>query len=69
MRNRHKVTVLTPGVHLTDMSCDDNRFDLRPFLYDARGDGGRLEYQGEVIDGSVRKRLKLSKCVVVKGNK
>lgn len=32
-KNRHKQTVLTPAVHMETYSCDDNRYDLRPFLY------------------------------------
>ncbi|XP_031799256.1 glutamine-dependent NAD(+) synthetase isoform X4 [Sarcophilus harrisii] len=31
--NRHKMTVLTPSYHAENYSPDDNRFDLRPFLY------------------------------------
>ncbi|KAI0444889.1 NAD+ synthase [Xylaria telfairii] len=31
--NRHKAVVLTPSVHLSPYNPDDNRFDLRPFLY------------------------------------
>lgn len=34
--NRHKMTVLTPAYHAESYSPDDNRFDLRPFLYNAR---------------------------------
>ncbi|CAM1508881.1 Fc.00g026200.m01.CDS01 [Cosmosporella sp. VM-42] len=30
---RHKMTTLTPSLHCNDYSPDDNRFDLRPFLY------------------------------------
>ncbi|XP_060117509.1 glutamine-dependent NAD(+) synthetase isoform X3 [Heteronotia binoei] len=33
--NRHKMTVLTPSYHAADYSPDDNRFDLRPFLYNS----------------------------------
>jgi NAD+ synthase (glutamine-hydrolysing) len=33
--NRHKMTVLTPSVHMESYSPDDNRFDHRPFLYRA----------------------------------
>ncbi|RPB03602.1 glutamine-dependent NAD(+) synthetase with GAT domain-containing protein [Choiromyces venosus 120613-1] len=33
--NRHKMTVLTPAYHAEQYSPDDNRFDLRPFLYPA----------------------------------
>ncbi|GJC84018.1 glutamine-dependent NAD(+) synthetase [Colletotrichum liriopes] len=29
----HKMTTLTPALHCNDYSPDDNRFDLRPFLY------------------------------------
>lgn len=32
-RNRHKMTTLTPSYHAESYSTDDNRFDLRPFLY------------------------------------
>ncbi|KAF2786729.1 glutamine-dependent NAD(+) synthetase with GAT domain-containing protein [Melanomma pulvis-pyrius CBS 109.77] len=31
--NRHKSTILTPSVHLSAYDPDDNRHDLRPFLY------------------------------------
>ncbi len=31
--NRHKATTLTPAYHAESYSPDDNRFDLRPFLY------------------------------------
>lgn len=34
--NRHKMTTLTPSYHAENYSPDDNRFDLRPFLYPAR---------------------------------
>ena len=32
--NRHKSTVLTPSYHCENYGTDDNRFDLRQFLYD-----------------------------------
>jgi len=32
-RNRHKLTTLTPSYHAEGYSPDDNRFDLRQFLY------------------------------------
>lgn len=31
--NRHKLTTLTPSYHAESYSPDDNRFDLRQFLY------------------------------------
>jgi len=34
--NRHKMTTLTPSLHAENYSPDDNRFDLRPFLYNSR---------------------------------
>lgn len=34
--NRHKSTVLTPSYHMSSYSPDDNRFDLRPFLYNVK---------------------------------
>jgi NAD+ synthase (glutamine-hydrolysing) len=33
--NRHKMTTMTPAYHAEEYSPDDNRFDLRPFLYPA----------------------------------
>ena len=32
--SRHKSTVLTPAYHAESYGTDDNRFDLRQFLYD-----------------------------------
>lgn len=34
--NRHKMTTLTPSYHAESYSPDDNRFDLRQFLYNAQ---------------------------------
>ncbi|VEU37785.1 unnamed protein product [Pseudo-nitzschia multistriata] len=34
--NRHKMCTLTPSYHAERYSPDDNRFDLRPFLYNAK---------------------------------
>ena len=34
--NRHKMTTLTPSYHAEHYSPDDNRFDLRQFLYNTR---------------------------------
>ncbi|XP_076012303.1 glutamine-dependent NAD(+) synthetase [Genypterus blacodes] len=34
--NRHKMTTVTPSYHAASYSPDDNRFDLRPFLYNTR---------------------------------
>lgn len=34
--NRHKMCTLTPSYHAEGYSPDDNRFDLRPFLYNVR---------------------------------
>ncbi|MCJ1432147.1 glutamine-dependent NAD(+) synthetase [Xylographa pallens] len=31
--NRHKMTTVTPAYHAEQYSPDDNRFDLRPFVY------------------------------------
>lgn len=48
--NRHKMTVLTPSYHAESYSPEDNRFDLRQFLYNAR-----WPYQFQKIDELVRK--------------
>ena len=46
--NRHKLTVLTPSYHAESYSPDDNRFDLRPFLYQTS-----WEWQFREIDKEV----------------
>ncbi|KAI9017590.1 hypothetical protein BC832DRAFT_572628 [Gaertneriomyces semiglobifer] len=33
--NRHKTTILPPSYHMSPYSPDDNRYDLRPFLYNS----------------------------------
>ena len=43
--NRHKMTTLTPSYHAENYSPDDNRYDLRPFLYPVR-----FERQFRLID-------------------
>lgn len=48
--NRHKMTVLTPSYHAESYSPEDNRFDLRQFLYNAR-----WPYQFRKIDELARK--------------
>lgn len=47
--NRHKMTVLTPSYHAESYSPEDNRFDLRQFLYNAR-----WPYQFSKIDELVK---------------
>ncbi|KAL7149828.1 hypothetical protein ABFS83_05G067300 [Erythranthe nasuta] len=47
--NRHKMTVLTPSYHAESYSPEDNRFDLRQFLYNAR-----WPYQFRKIDQLVQ---------------
>ncbi|KAI3422949.1 Glutamine-dependent NAD(+) synthetase [Psidium guajava] len=48
--NRHKMTVLTPSYHAESYSPEDNRFDLRQFLYNAR-----WPFQFRKIDELVQK--------------
>ncbi len=48
--NRHKMTTLTPSYHAESYSPDDNRFDLRQFLYNTR-----WTWQFRHIDACVRK--------------
>ncbi|BGP56681.1 hypothetical protein JCM8202_001299 [Rhodotorula sphaerocarpa] len=43
--NRHKMTTLTPSYHAEAYSPDDNRYDLRPFLYPAK-----FQWQFRAID-------------------
>ncbi len=48
--NRHKMTTLTPSYHAESYSPDDNRFDLRQFLYNTR-----WIWQFRHIDAQVKK--------------
>ncbi|KAJ2520850.1 glutamine-dependent NAD(+) synthetase [Coemansia sp. RSA 1939] len=48
--NRHKMTTITPAYHADTYSPDDNRFDLRPFLYDSQ-----WTWQFRCIDEAVAK--------------
>ena len=50
--NRHKMTTITPSYHAEAYGADDNRFDLRPFLY--RTD---WKWQFQRIDAHVEKSL------------
>lgn len=50
--NRHKMTVLTPSCHAESYSPDDNRFDLRPFLYRAN-----WSWQFKAIDEEVSRKV------------
>ena len=46
--NRHKMTILTPSYHAERYSPDDNRHDLRQFLYNTK-----WEWQFSAIDKEV----------------
>ncbi len=48
--NRHKMTTLTPSYHAESYSPDDNRFDLRQFLYNVQ-----WTWQFRHIDACVKK--------------
>ena len=48
--NRHKMTILTPSYHVENYSIDDNRFDLRHYLYNSD-----WTYQFSKIDEIVNK--------------
>jgi len=52
--NRHKTVILTPSVHLLP-SPDDNRFDLRPFLYP------EFNEQKSYIENQISKQSKVIK--------
>lgn len=47
--NRHKCTILPPAFHYDPEGCDDNRYDMRPFIY-----ATDWSYQFEIIDERVR---------------
>jgi len=47
--NRHKMTTMTPGLYLESYTPDDNRFDLRPFLYP------KFAFEHRKIENLIRK--------------
>lgn len=51
--NRHKMTTMTPGLYLESYTPDDNRFDLRPFLYP------RFTFEHRKIENMLKK---VSRC-------
>ena len=51
------MTVLPPSYHAEAYSPDDNRFDLRPFLYNSA-----WQWQFEMIDREVRSKVMLECC-------
>ena len=56
--NRHKMCVITPAYHAENYSPDDNRFDLRPFLYNSK-----WTRQFRAIDEDAAKRTKVLPAV------
>ncbi|KAF2749564.1 NAD+ synthetase [Sporormia fimetaria CBS 119925] len=48
--NRHKMTTMTPAYHAEGYSPDDNRFDLRPFLYPAFFSSWSFKKIDEVVE-------------------
>ena len=59
--NRHKMTVLTPSYHAEAYGTDDNRFDLRQFLYDTKWELQFSEIDKIVINYEKEKLEKESK--------
>ncbi|KAI7555224.1 glutamine-dependent NAD(+) synthetase, partial [Hortaea werneckii] len=47
--NRHKMTTMTPGLYLETYTPDDNRYDLRPFLYP------RFNFEHRKIENMLKK--------------
>ncbi|MCZ6675635.1 MAG: NAD(+) synthase [Candidatus Poribacteria bacterium] len=54
--NRHKMTTLTPAYHAESYSPEDNRFDLRQFLYNVR-----WAWQFRRMDGLVKRMERVRK--------
>lgn len=48
--NRHKMTTITPSYHAESYSPDDNRFDLRQFLYNTKWPFQFRKIDEEVVD-------------------
>jgi NAD+ synthase (glutamine-hydrolysing) len=48
-QNRHKVATLPPGVHLSDFSAENDRFDRRPLFYASNFDFEKKMLQKELL--------------------
>ncbi|KAI8982532.1 hypothetical protein BDB01DRAFT_744138 [Pilobolus umbonatus] len=62
--NRHKLTTITPSYHAEAYSPDDNRFDLRPFLYNAtwkwqfdKIDRSTMELERQTSENALNKQI------------
>mmetsp|Transcript_9120 Transcript_9120/g.19096 ORF Transcript_9120/g.19096 Transcript_9120/m.19096 type:complete len:805 (+) Transcript_9120:53-2467(+) len=62
--NRHKMTTITPSYHAEAYSPDDNRFDLRQFLYNTR-----WTRQFAVIDEMVARNVEVEDTAVLDKDK
>ncbi|RSL85308.1 hypothetical protein CEP51_003421 [Fusarium floridanum] len=56
--NRHKSTIITPSIHLCPYNPDDNRHDLRPFLYvvDWPWQFGKIRAHVEQLEGKLAEK-------------
>merc|ERR1712127_126146 len=54
--SRHKMTTLTPSYHAENYSPDDNRFDMRPFLWNPAFDVQFAAIDELVAEASSSKR-------------
>lgn len=56
--NRHKSTVLTPSIHLSAYNPEDNRHDLRPFLYNIwwKWQYGKINKHVEELEAKMGKK-------------
>ncbi|EMR10229.1 NAD+ synthetase [Pneumocystis murina B123] len=55
--NRHKMTTLTPACHGGVCSLDDNRYDLRPFLYNTKWSWQfkRIDDELKILETGIKK--------------
>lgn len=60
--NRHKTTILPPCFYYDPESCDDNRYDMRPWIY-----ATDWSYQFDIIDERVREiKLKIDEHMMLR---
>ncbi|CAH1250576.1 NADSYN1 [Branchiostoma lanceolatum] len=61
--NRHKMTTLTPSFHAENYSPDDNRFDLRQFLYNVAWTWQFRAIDKQVTPAHISHRLRYFKFI------
>lgn len=65
--NRHKAPILTPCIHLSNNSCTNARYDVRPYLYETRFQKEYREIDNFIIEREKNKKNNRNEIVTKEG--